>query len=199
MTHRYFAETPITGDRTVLTGPEAHHLTSVMRVKVGEEVILFDGSGAEFWCRVETVSKRDVMLAVRERLSKFSELQLSVRNLTSLRQGAPVDIDFIIEGPDINVLAKVSEELRQRIAKLPGIVDTQTTLRMDKPELRVDINRERAAALYSLVESAKLNGIDPEAYLREVLTRIAEHPINRIEELLPWNIGQPGQPQRMAA
>jgi transposase len=58
---------------------------------------------------------------------------------------------------------------------------------------------EPAAALYSLVESAKLNGIDPEAYLREVLTRIAEHPINRVEELLSWNIGQPDQPQRMAA
>jgi transposase len=58
---------------------------------------------------------------------------------------------------------------------------------------------ERAAALYSLVETAKLNGLDPEAYLREVLTRIAEHPINRIEELLPWNIGQHGDTQRLAA
>jgi transposase len=51
-----------------------------------------------------------------------------------------------------------------------------------------DAGGERAAAIYSLVGSAKLNGLDPEAYLREVLTRIADHPINRIEELLPWNL-----------
>ena len=47
---------------------------------------------------------------------------------------------------------------------------------------------ERAAAIYSLIGTAKLNGIDPEAYLAEVLARIADHPINRIEELLPWNV-----------
>jgi hypothetical protein len=47
---------------------------------------------------------------------------------------------------------------------------------------------ESAAAIYSLIGSAKLNGIDPESYLRNVLSRIAEHPVNRIDELLPWNI-----------
>jgi transposase len=61
-----------------------------------------------------------------------------------------------------------------------------------------DAGGERAAALYSLVESAKLNGLDPEAYLREVLGRIAEHPINRIDELLPWNMGR-GEQQAKAA
>ena len=47
---------------------------------------------------------------------------------------------------------------------------------------------ERAAAIYSLLGTAKLNGINPEHYLRYVLTNIADHPVNRIAELLPWNI-----------
>ena len=51
-----------------------------------------------------------------------------------------------------------------------------------------DAGGERAAAIYSLVGTAKLNDVDPQAYLRYVLGRIADHPINRIEELLPWNV-----------
>jgi transposase len=61
-----------------------------------------------------------------------------------------------------------------------------------------DSGGERAAALYSLVETAKLNGLDPEAYLREVFARIAEHRIDRIEELLPWKLQAP-EPMRQAA
>ena len=62
-----------------------------------------------------------------------------------------------------------------------------------------DAGGERAAAIYSLVETAKLNGLDPQAYLRDVLARIADHPINRIDELLPWNIGGHHVEQRLAA
>ena len=51
-----------------------------------------------------------------------------------------------------------------------------------------DTGGERAASIYSLMGSAKLNGLDPEAYLREALTRIADHPVNRIADLLPRNI-----------
>jgi transposase len=47
---------------------------------------------------------------------------------------------------------------------------------------------ESAAAMYSLIGTAKLNGIEPESYLRNVLSRIAEHPVNQIDQLLPWNI-----------
>jgi transposase len=50
-----------------------------------------------------------------------------------------------------------------------------------------DSGGERAAAIYSLIGSAKLNGVDPEGYLCDVLARITDHPVNRITELLPWN------------
>lgn len=49
----------------------------------------------------------------------------------------------------------------------------------------------RAAAFYSLIGAAKLNDIDPEAYLHDVLARIPDYPINRIAELLPWNWTSP--------
>jgi len=57
-----------------------------------------------------------------------------------------------------------------------------------------DRGGERAATFYSLIGTAKLNGLDPEAYLRELLTRIADHPVNRIAELLPWNIATVAAP-----
>ncbi len=92
-------------------------------------------------------SQRERMIEIRRRLARFTDLRVSVRNLTSLRQGAPVDIDFVLTGPDLTPLARASEELRRKAQEIPGIVDVDTTLRLDKPELRVEINRARAAAL----------------------------------------------------
>ena len=55
----------------------------------------------------------------------------------------------------------------------------------------------RAAAIASLIATAKLNGLDPEAYLRRVLERIDDHPISRVAEFLPWNL--PGDTAAEAA
>jgi len=92
-------------------------------------------------------TQRDMMAKVREMTLQYEDLRISVRNLTSLRQGAPVDIDYSITGPDINALAEFSEKMRLAAMKIPGIVDVDTTLKLDKPELLVHIDRKRAAAI----------------------------------------------------
>jgi hypothetical protein len=61
-----------------------------------------------------------------------------------------------------------------------------------------DAGGRRAAAIYSLIESAKLNRLNPQHYLADVLARIADHPARRIAELLPWN-WQPADITRAAA
>ena len=92
-------------------------------------------------------SQRDKMSEVRRTLNTIPDVKISVRNLTSLRQGAPVDIDMAITGPDAKRLLDFSGKLKQRAEEIPGIVDVYSTLQIDNPELLVSINRERAAAL----------------------------------------------------
>ena len=92
-------------------------------------------------------SQRDKMTEIRRRLNQLPDVTVSVRNLTSLRQGAPVDIDFSITGPDIQTLVEFSDKLKAKAQEIPGIVDVDTTLKLDKPELLVSIDRQRAAAL----------------------------------------------------
>ena len=56
---------------------------------------------------------------------------------------------------------------------------------------RQDAGGQRAALFYTLIRSAVLNRIEPEAWLRDVIGRIGSHPINRLHELLPWNWAPP--------
>ena len=62
-----------------------------------------------------------------------------------------------------------------------------------------DRGGERAAAMYSLIATAKLNGIDPRAWLADVLGRIADHPASRLHELLPWHWSSPPEDRRLEA
>ena len=50
-----------------------------------------------------------------------------------------------------------------------------------------DRGGQRAAVVYTLIQSAKLNDVDPQAWLADVLARIAEHPVRQLDQLLPWN------------
>ena len=92
-------------------------------------------------------TQQQKMAEIRGMLKSFTDVRVSIRNLTSLRQGANVDIDYSIVGPDAKTMAKFSEALRQKVKDIPGIVDVDSTLRLDKPEVLVDIDRERAASL----------------------------------------------------
>ena len=87
MGDRYFVETPITGPRAVLTGDEAHHLLHVMRAKAGQEVTLFDGSGAEFTARVERLGRSEIELAVGERTAADRESPLELSLAVALPKG----------------------------------------------------------------------------------------------------------------
>jgi HAE1 family hydrophobic/amphiphilic exporter-1 len=94
-------------------------------------------------------SQQDVMQEVRSRLRKFAPMRTGVRNAPSFNFGAGgrYDIDFVFRGPEIHALSGYADELVKRSEKLGGIVDADTSLKLNKPELRVAIDRERAADL----------------------------------------------------
>src|SRR5712671_3758258 len=93
-------------------------------------------------------TQRDVMMEVRKRLQKYAPFRFGVRNAPSFNiGGGNNDIDFVFRGPELQQLAKYADALREKTKEIGGIVDADTTLKLDKPELRVQINRDRAADL----------------------------------------------------
>ncbi|MBK8101214.1 MAG: efflux RND transporter permease subunit [Planctomycetes bacterium] len=93
-------------------------------------------------------TQREVMSDIRRRLRQFPDLRCSVRNQRSFNiGGGNFDIDFSIRGPDLVALAGYGDALKQRANELGGFVDLDTTLRLNRPELRVEIDRARAAEL----------------------------------------------------
>jgi HAE1 family hydrophobic/amphiphilic exporter-1 len=97
--------------------------------------------------------QRDVMAEVRQRLVQFKTLRPAVRNSASLNiGGGNWDIDFVLRGPDLQALAAYADRLRLRSKELGGIIDADITLKLNKPELRVAVDRARAADLGVSVE-----------------------------------------------
>ncbi|HEU4932372.1 MAG TPA: efflux RND transporter permease subunit, partial [Pyrinomonadaceae bacterium] len=94
-------------------------------------------------------TQQDVMLEVRRRLQKYAPMRIGVRNAQSFNFGAGgrTDIDFVFRGPELETLAGYADDLVERTKTLGGIVDADTTLKLNKPELRVKIDRDRAADL----------------------------------------------------
>ena len=90
-------------------------------------------------------TQREKMTEVRRALADLPDVRVAVRNLTSLRQGAPVDIDLAVTGPSFETLLPFAERLRERAAAIPGVVDVDTTRRIDKPQLLARLDRERMA------------------------------------------------------
>jgi HAE1 family hydrophobic/amphiphilic exporter-1 len=102
-------------------------------------------------------TQRDVMQALRAKFRRYRDLRISVRNAPSFSLGtAPFDIDFNIRGSELDVLAHAAETLRTRMLEIGGIADADTTLKLDKPELRVVIDRDRAADLGVEVEDVAM-------------------------------------------
>jgi 16S rRNA (uracil1498-N3)-methyltransferase len=87
MSERFFVSESITGDRTTLGGPEAHHLLNVMRAAVGTPVTLFDNSGAEFNAVVETIRRSEATLRIAERREISRELPFTLTVGVALPKG----------------------------------------------------------------------------------------------------------------
>src|SRR5678815_4791027 len=153
-------ETP--GVRLVLSSSGGSFLGGVnqgsayVRIAPHEERTLSFG---KFWTELKkghpfnafkgNYTQQDVMLEVRRRLQKYAPMRIGVRNAQSFNYGAGgrTDIDFVFRGPDLIALAGYADELVERSKTLGGIVDADTTLKLNKPELRVKIDRDRAADL----------------------------------------------------
>ncbi len=110
--------------------------------------------------------QKKIMQEARKRFKKYRDLRVSVRNITGFNiGGSSADIDFVLRGTDLQALFSYSESLRTRSEAL-GIMDADTTLKLDKPELRISIDRARADDL----------GLDPGRIGTEVRLLVGGDP-----------------------
>jgi hydrophobe/amphiphile efflux-1 (HAE1) family protein len=130
-----------TGNAYVRIAPHEERVFSVGRLGYA----LLAGDPAAAWRG--NYSQRDVMQEIRSRLKKFRDIRIMVRNLPSFNIGSGnFEIEYVIRGPELEALSSYAEQLRARAPEL-GLVDADTTLKLNKPELRVQIDRARTADL----------------------------------------------------
>ncbi|HEX8916372.1 MAG TPA: efflux RND transporter permease subunit [Humisphaera sp.] len=121
--------------------PHEERVWSVERMLKG--FLRFDFTGSF----ENNYSQRDVMTEIRRRVARYRDVRVAVRNFQSFNTGGgQFDVDFVIKGPELERLADYTDQLRRRGKEL-GLLDADTTLKLDSAELRVDIDRARAADL----------------------------------------------------
>ena len=129
------------GELYIRLAPHSERVFSWVRLLKG--IVTLD-PGAAFR---DNASQGDIMRQARAKLRTFKELRGSVRNVPSINLGGGrTELDLAIRGPELTALAEYTERLRDMAPDL-GIVDADTTLKLNKPELQVRIDRERAADL----------------------------------------------------
>jgi HAE1 family hydrophobic/amphiphilic exporter-1 len=130
------------GNMYVRTVPHTERTVSLSRLWEG---LRRGDPGAAFR---DNYSQRDVMLELRRRFRKFRDIRTQVRNIAGFNiGGGSFDIDLALRGPELEKLAEYGAILKEKARELGGIADPDTTLQLDRPELRVVIDRDRAADL----------------------------------------------------
>jgi hypothetical protein len=133
----------------------------------------------------ETVDSQQAALA--SRAAEVEHLKLLIAKLRRMQFGRKSEkLDHQIEQLDLRLEELEADEGAAPVEIVERALRGVAIGRRNYLFAGADSGGERAAAIYSLVGTAKLNGIDPEAYLRYVLARIADHASNRIDELTPW-------------
>ena len=87
MSQRFYSESPLTGGRATLGGPEAHHLLHVMRLNVGQQITVFDGLGAEYLAVIEKLGRGEVELEIVDRVDVSRELPFALTLAVALPKG----------------------------------------------------------------------------------------------------------------
>lgn len=130
------------GNIYVRIAPHGERYAGISRIAKS----LFAGDpGAAFR---DNKTQSEVMQELRRTMRQFPDLRIGVRNFPAFTiGGAPVDIDLAIRGPELERLAQYADAMRVKGRELGGLPDLDTTLKLNTPEVRVAIDRERAAAL----------------------------------------------------